>query len=635
MRVLAMSFIILALPLLIDSFLFFQHTYEVSIEDAKEELQELANYRAYSITELEPVKFVLLDELSYLLAIEKALNDKDLKTVQQQLLGLDVLNLEYTIYILDVSSDVNYHVLASTHQEEIGREFLSYVQLKDVILWGQGDFFRYIYSDKEKKLVPTLFVARAIYSQNKTPLGIVMVGSNIEERIKPMLEKGGEKREIQFALVDSEGIVFAATDPRFERQIFKPISYVRREEIINSGQLGDYPLASQIIPIIKDEDSSYFQFLFDGQVQIGYRAASPRAGISLVAYSPKSLIFGEAIRHFVIIYSIYGFILIAGGGITYWITLWMSRPLRQLSHLMGRVGGGDYEVRFKPEPLGFEINILGNIFNQTLETLLKNTKDAGDERVMKETYRKELAIGQEVQRNLFPEKITSIKGVEIAEAYIPAQEVSGDFYDVFSRPSFHSQSKEELILTIADAAGKGVSSCIYALGLRSILRAYATRYEDVAKLMEKSNNLFLNDTGDTGMFVTVLMGIYHPDTHWFDYYSCGHVPGIVRRANGHLITLSHTGMAMGLKELSKLESERVDLYPGDVVLFYTDGLTDAVNRKNQKFTFSYLQSLLQQRAWKTAKEVVTGLTNEVRAFKKGAPQMDDITILAMRIEEEP
>jgi sigma-B regulation protein RsbU (phosphoserine phosphatase) len=213
----------------------------------------------------------------------------------------------------------------------------------------------------------------------------------------------------------------------------------------------------------------------------------------------------------------------------------------------------------------------------------------------------------------------------VAEAYLPAREVGGDFYDLFVQ-------KGKLVLTIADAAGKGISACMYALRLRSNLRTAITLFDDLGEMLVHSNRRFLVDTGNTGMYATVLMGIYDPSLHRLTYYSCGHVPGIIKRANGHLLFLEHTGMALGVVSIEKIVPQTMELFAGDTLLFYTDGLTNAVNEKNQSFSLGRLQALLQQRPWNSAEEIKEGILKEVRSFMGSAVQLDDITLLVMKVQ---
>lgn len=629
LRVLVISFLVLALPLLIDSFIFFQNSYYDAIKDAKTDLRESANFRTFTLTEIQPVKQVLLRELEYFLNLGD-FNKIDGNELSRQFSEIAHIGGNFEIFLLDLGDGSEYKVIASSLRAFIDTTFTSYLKLSHIVEVGEGTFIRYIYSHEEERFIPYIFVARVVQSKKTgKPAGIIMVTSQVEEQLDSVLMPDPKTENIKFAILNSDGIVFAASNESLAGNYFDPISPTRRKEILASNQLGNATFPPNPLPIIKGDDPPFFEFIFNDQVQIAYRAYISDFGISVVAYSPKEEFFGKAVRHFLFIYSVYGLILVVGGGVTYWLSLWISRPLRQLSYLMGEVSRGNLDVRFEKEPLGFEINILGGIFNNTLVNLLENIQRVEDERVKKETYERELFIGRQVQRSLLPSKVPEITGAELAGTYLPAAEVGGDFYGFIPRST--KKGEEMLIIAVADAAGKGISPCLYALSARSLLRTYATLTDDPGEALSQANNAFMEDAGDTGMFVTMFSGFYHTDSKILTYYSCGHVPPIVRRSDGRLVTLEHSGMALGLRESKGFKSDSVQLEPGDIVIFYTNGLTEAVNDRFQSFSEKRLKSCLQQRKWSSAQEAVDGLTAELRAFTGTASQEEEVIIVALKV----
>jgi len=191
------------------------------------------------------------------------------------------------------------------------------------------------------------------------------------------------------------------------------------------------------------------------------------------------------------------------------------------------------------------------------------------------------------------------------------------------------KDNQQLVLAVADASGKGVQACFYSMSVRSMLRSYAREYDDVAEAMQATNNLFLIDTGDTGMFVTVLMGFYDLITHRLSYYSYGHTPLLLRKANGDVEFLPHPDIAMGVEFAQRKESHTVQLNRGDTLLFYTDGITEAHDETYQNFGEDRLVECLQKE--KGASELVEEVVNRVKAFVDKTPQHDDITLLAMKV----
>lgn len=634
LRVLVLTFIVLALPLLVDSFLFFQNTYNDAIQDAKRELKEIADFRSYSLAEIQPIKEVFLTSLIYLLNLHEQIDHPDKESLSRQLKEVsDLVGGNLGLYLIANSPGPVYSILASNREQDFQEKFISYLSFKKVIQAQEDIFIRYMYSQKKRRYVPSLFVAHVITSaKNGEPMAIFMVVADIEKELDLVLSEVERYQSVQFAILNGDGIVFRATDSSLLGHHFDPISKVRRNQILETGQLGPFTVEERSLPIIQGNDPPFFEFIFDDQVQIAYRAYLSQLGLSVVAYSPKEVFFGQAIKHFLFLYTVYGLILVIGGGVAYWLSQWIARPLRQLSHLMGEVSEGKFEERFQKEPLGFEINHLGLIFNSTLDTLLMNIQKAEDERLKKEIYQRELAIARQVQQNLLPHGMPKMEGIELVGAYLPAIEVGGDFYGWLTKKNHLGE--DVLTIGVGDAPGRGISACLYALNARSLARSYAMIYDDMGEMLRQTNNKFLEDAGDSGMFVTLFWCYYSPHSKILSYYSFGHVPGIIRQADGHLRKLSHAGMALGLVEAKEpYKPAEVQLNPGDLVVLYTDGLLEVTNDKHQRFSERHLTSFLQKKKWDTAQEVVDGLTKEVLSFTNSLPQEEEVVIVALKVLE--
>ncbi|HEY4831712.1 MAG TPA: PP2C family protein-serine/threonine phosphatase, partial [Waddliaceae bacterium] len=149
--------------------------------------------------------------------------------------------------------------------------------------------------------------------------------------------------------------------------------------------------------------------------------------------------------------------------------------------------------------------------------------------------------------------------------------------------------------------------------------------------MVATNNFFSIETGDTGMFATLLAGIYDWRTRILSYYSSGHNPGIVRRKDGSIETLAHGGIAMGVVILKEASSYTIQLYTGDTVVFYTDGVTEAHNEAHQLFTEERLIDIIKNEGDQTADELIKSIVDHVRVFAGKTPQFDDITLLVMKV----
>lgn len=632
LRILVLSFLLLALPLLIDSFIFFQKSYYEAINDAKSSLRAESTLRTFNLLDIKPVKQVLLKELIYLMDLGDHLENPNQLQLNRELAEIVHLGGEFQMSILKIEEAATlFKVIAASVESWVNTYFVSYEQVQQVIAHGEGTFIRYTYSPDAKRYLPYIYTARVIQSKETgKSIGLIMASAEIESQMRMLVERPPIQENIYFALLNQDGVVFAATDPKLIGQYFHPLSQEKRRAIIGATQLGLSHLAEESLPVIPSSDSSFFEFIYNDQVQIAFKTPSPINQISLMSYSAKEAFFGTAVRHFLLLYTIYGLILVVGGGVTYWLALWISRPLRRLTECMEQVAQGNLDARFKEEPLGFEINVLGGLFNQTLDNLLENMQHAEDERVKKETYERELSILREAQKSVLPQHPPSIKGAELAAIYLPAKDVGGDYYGFL--PKKNSSGEDVVTISVADAAGRGFSSCLYALSARSLFRSYATLYDDVGEILRAANHDFLADAADTGMFMALFYAMYHVESKVLSYYSCGHIPGFVKRVDGEIISLACSGIAIGLQESKPYLPDTLQLISGDIVVLFTRALLEAVDNNKEQFQENRLKTLVQSKEWQSAQELVDNIHTTVEAFTQGVPQEEEIIVVILRVK---
>jgi serine phosphatase RsbU (regulator of sigma subunit) len=330
--------------------------------------------------------------------------------------------------------------------------------------------------------------------------------------------------------------------------------------------------------------------------------------------------------YFYRIASLVFFIGVLGGGAVYFFVKRMGRPLQNLMQTMQRVSLGSAHARYTPDAMGFEINDLGIQFNETLDALSLYEREVEKERRIREKLAQELRIGHEIQANLLPKRVPGLKGLDIATGYFAAKEVNGDFYDLF-----HLENGQ-LLIAICDTAGKGISACLYALGLRSILRAFASVLADVGTIVRRANDLYLIDAHETSMFSTLWLSLYDPITQTLTYCSQGHPPALLRR-NGALKELSTQGISLGAQKVDVIHTEKITLQKGDALILYTDGLTEAHNLDHHLFGKERLDTFILQKTNQTSQQIIDQLVEEVELFSHGVPQHDDITLMVLQLQD--
>lgn len=240
----------------------------------------------------------------------------------------------------------------------------------------------------------------------------------------------------------------------------------------------------------------------------------------------------------------------------------------------------------------------------------------------------ELKMARTVQTSLIPRRMPQLEGWEFAALWQPAHIVAGDLYDFVALPT----PPDELLQTIsiADVSDKGLPAALFMAVTRATLRANIMMRCCPADCIAQTNRVLCEDAAD-GMFVTVCHAHLHPSSGELVYVNAGHNrPYWYRCAARELVELERTGIALGINANETFQERRIRLLPGDFVLLYTDGVTDAINPKEQSFTKARLERVLFEQRTATPKELVAALEVALREFVSGAPQFDDITAVIVK-----
>lgn len=320
------------------------------------------------------------------------------------------------------------------------------------------------------------------------------------------------------------------------------------------------------------------------------------------------------------------FVGVLGGTVVYLFTRRIGKPLKDLCRTMERVSEGASHARYTPDRMGFEINQLGLQFNETLDGLLRHAQEAQRERIHRERLAEEFRIGHEIQASLLPQHVPGLPGLDIATGYFASKEVNGDFYDLF-----HLENGQ-LLIALGDAAGKGISACLFSLGLRSMIRSVATVETDLSQLVRKVNDLYILDAHESSTFSTLWLGLYDPEKRRLTYCSQGHPPALLRRG-ADLQELWTGGIALGAQKLDTIPTKHISLQKGDLLLIYSDGVIEAHDPDQQLFGKHRLNELILRKKAETAQQMSDRLIEEIHLFSHGAPQHDDITLIVLRISD--
>lgn len=322
-------------------------------------------------------------------------------------------------------------------------------------------------------------------------------------------------------------------------------------------------------------------------------------------------------------------IIIFGGLGTLVLTYLIGAPLTQLCHVMKEVGSRRLEARYKSSRYGFEINNVGEIFNKTIEDVVKHLHQIEVQTIQNERLKKELFIGQEIQKSLVPTYLLEIPELEFESILIPAKEVGGDFYDFFVNPL----NQDEIFLIMADTSGHGVFGCFYSLTMRSILRSLGSTLNNLYQIITQSNSIFYKDSLESQVFVTTWIGSYNCKTKQLNYSSCGHPLGFIFRKNKLLKELSTPGIALGVLETIDPVIANIELESGDTLILITDGVIETHNSQNQMFGKKKFIETVEQFCHLPIKGLSQKVVSAVEEFEETSDnQEDDFTMLLIRIK---
>jgi sigma-B regulation protein RsbU (phosphoserine phosphatase) len=240
----------------------------------------------------------------------------------------------------------------------------------------------------------------------------------------------------------------------------------------------------------------------------------------------------------------------------------------------------------------------------------------------------ELEFSSEIQRALLPQQDPAIPGLEIAAFSRPAQIIGGDYFDFFQ---FHNGAHG---LVIADVMGHGVSASLLMSSLQTALHTLIPDADSTAEVMQRVNRYYLHNVNLT-TFVTVFLGQFDSAKQVLTYCNAGHNPPLLYRKNpdgqGQTSWLQPTGAAIGVIEDYTIRAEQVSLQDGDVLLLYTDGLTEAINSGQEQLGKDRLVELVAKNSDLPVRDLVSAIRRELADFIGGEALADDVTILVCKV----
>ncbi|MDJ0753434.1 MAG: SpoIIE family protein phosphatase [Ardenticatenaceae bacterium] len=299
-------------------------------------------------------------------------------------------------------------------------------------------------------------------------------------------------------------------------------------------------------------------------------------------------------------------------------------PLRSQGRLVGWLMSGIEANRQSIQPMftGRRLNILIGIAHQAATAVTNH--QLYQEAAERDRLEQELVVAHRLQSSLLPDVAPSLANCQIAHHWQAARQVGGDFYD------FIPLKDGSWGIAVADVADKGFPAAFYMAVARTILRAVASSRLDPAEILERTNILLINNTG-YDQFVSIFLGIWDAQTRQLRYACGGHNPAIHLNADGKMSELQAPGMILGVFHEAEFVTHEVSFAPGDVVLFFTDGVSEATNGNFDEFGVERLVLSAAESRSSHPSVIVSEVLGAIKDFVGTTPQSDDLTLVVMKV----
>ncbi|PWT85890.1 MAG: hypothetical protein C5B57_02080 [Blastocatellia bacterium] len=297
-----------------------------------------------------------------------------------------------------------------------------------------------------------------------------------------------------------------------------------------------------------------------------------------------------------------------------------------------RVRQGDFthKIAVKTDDQLGDLSVSFNAMTASIEDLLQQAAE-------KKRLEEELRIARAIQMSLLPQGPLVMPGLSVTALCVPAREVGGDYYDFFML------GDRRLGVLIADVAGKGTSAALYMAELKGLVLSLSRIHTSPRELMLAADRIIAANL-DARSFITMTYAVIDLEARTMTYARAGHtplmyVPGSASKLEPHVRVLAPDGLVLGLNIdngetfARLLEEQTIDLHPGDLAVFFTDGITEAMNEADEDFGEARLARLAEEHAHLSSDELRERVLREIEAFVGTAQQHDDMTIILLKVDD--
>ena len=305
------------------------------------------------------------------------------------------------------------------------------------------------------------------------------------------------------------------------------------------------------------------------------------------------------------------------------ITSMLCAPLTHKGKLIGSIN-----LFNKKSEGGFTVEnkrLLSIIASQSAQ-VIKNARLLEEEKAYR-ALKEEMKLAYNIQMELLPSENPVVEGYDIAGRSIPAKAVGGDYYD------FIKANSGILVFCIGDVVGKGIPAALLMSNTQATLRGQVENVLSPSRVLTRSNSLLFRST-DAGKFITLFMATLDPASHRINYCNAGHEYPLLFRNDGSVEQLQTEGLILAAIEDFDFGERSTTLKPGEILLLYSDGITEAFNPEGDQFGLERLKEVIEGCRDSSSEEILSEVVSSIRKFSNGREQSDDITLIVIRRDRE-
>jgi len=306
-------------------------------------------------------------------------------------------------------------------------------------------------------------------------------------------------------------------------------------------------------------------------------------------------------------------------------------PLRAMARATEVIARGNLDIELPHAKSSDEVGKLLEAFRYMKGSLKDYIQRLTETTASKERIESELKIAHDIQMSILPKTFPPFPDREEFDIYafiLPAREVGGDFYDFFLI------DKDHLCFVIGDVSGKGVPASLFMAVTKTLIKATASKLIAPGEILTEVNRE-LYQGNESCMFATIFCGVLDTRTGEVLYANGGHNPPLVVRTDNEVsLVAGKRGLVVGVMEDFVYETDRLKLQSGDALFMYTDGVTEAVNEREELFSEGRLKTKISSLQGKPVQEIISGVREEIVCFSNNVLQSDDITMMILQFKGE-